>query len=583
MFVKVNHARILRKLKEEKKADKLSKSNVVARREFSRTVMELHIMGLVKISGNDITILPAGERIIEAFEAINIPEDRVPDPWINSAVIYALELAELTGYVPKTWKNMLEARGLWSNGLTKAAVKILEAYRSARPLIYVTPEIAEFLIGLPPGPALLDELIAFRDSGGYGHSVVNALEATRLLRISPPTQDGSTYILTPVGRKVRRALLKTPIYDSVIVIDERIVDLMEKERLSEAEITELERMHLKSGTKTTSMGEELVESYKDQTRMENIIPPFSLTVEELTVMKAIEEFTKKYPPEEPVPTYSDLRDKVPGANLGEILHLLEAKELVKRVEKRMKDTYELTATGLEVLSKFKDLNKDITSSAVKSATYTVAGRPPKAEWVKEGRELGIVFNDVTERGWFLISLAKKIHRKPFLTIYDTNIVHKVPSKGINADDLVRSIASALNVDEDGVIKAISEAESKGLIDVLPNDVVILTRLGRAIKNVISMASTNELLKSRISITPTHYNVLLVIKENIRTLKKLYAQKDVKTLINEEVKIIYNNIKKVTSISLDEIKKTLQQLRAYGLLGRTGITEAGEILLETYCT
>lgn len=581
MFVRINHAKILRKLREERNADKLSTSNIVVRREFSRTVMELHIMGLVKISGNNIIITPAGERIVEAYEAINIPEDKIPDPWINSAVIYALELAELTEHVPKLWKDMLEARGLWDNGITKAAVSVLEAYRSARPLIYITPEIAEFLIGLPPGPAPLNELIAFRDSGGYGHNVVNALEAIRLLKISPPTLEGSTYILTPVGRKVRRALLRTPIYDSVILIDERIVDLMQRENLSEAEVSELERMHLKSGMKTTSMGEELVESYKEQTKAEDVIVPFSISVEELTVMKIIEEFAKKYPPEEPVPTYNDLKDKVPGVNLGEILNLLEAKELVKRVEKRRKDTYELTGTGLEVLSKFRDLNRDITSSAVKSATYTIVGRPPKTEWVKEGRELGIVFNDITERGWFLINIAKRVHKKPFLTMYDTNIVHKVPAKGMRIDELARSVAHTLNTDESGVIKAISEAESKGLVDVLPNDVVILTLLGKVIKDVISMASTDELLKSRISITPTHYNVLLIIKENIGNLKKLYAQKDMKTLINEEVKIIYNNIKKVTSISLEEIKKTLQQLRAYGLLGRTSITEAGELLLKAY--
>ena len=581
MFVKVNHAKVLRKLKEEKSADKLSASNIITRKEFSRTVIELHIMGLVKIRGDNIIITPAGERIAKAFDAINIPEGEIPEPWINSAVIYALELAELTGYVPKIWESMLKTRGLWNNGLTEAAIEVLRAYRSARPLIYITPEIAEFLIGLPPGPAPLDELIAFRDSGGYGHSVVNALEATRLLKISPPTSGGSTYILTPVGRKVRRALLRTPIYDSVILIDERIVDLMQKENLSEAEVSELERMRLKSGSETTKMGKELVESYKEQIKAEDIIVPFAISVKELTVMKVIEEFARKYPPEEPVPTYSDLRDKVPGINLGEILHLLEAKELVKRVEKRSKDTYELTNIGVEVLSKFRDLDRNITSSAVKSATYTITGRPPKAEWVKEGRELGIVFNDITERGWFLINTAKKIRKKPFLTIYDTNIVHRVSAKGTKIDELARNIATILSTDEEGVIRAISEAESKGLVDVLPNDIVVLTQLGKTIKDVISMASTDELLKSRISITPTHYNVLLIIKENIRTLKKLYVQKDMKTLISEEVKIIYNNIKKVTSISLDEIKKTLQQLRAYGLLGRTGITEAGELLLKAY--
>ncbi|MCD6340425.1 MAG: DUF505 family protein, partial [Desulfurococcales archaeon] len=80
------------------------------------------------------------------------------------------------------------------------------AYSKARTLIYITPEIAEFLLSLPPGPAPYDELVRLKDTGGYSAHVVNALEATRLLKISSPMKEDSIYVLTPLDRRVRKAL-----------------------------------------------------------------------------------------------------------------------------------------------------------------------------------------------------------------------------------------------------------------------------------------------------------------------------------------------------------------------------------------
>lgn len=575
MYVRLEHVRLLKAIVKEGNVDKLISSKIVERRLFSRRIVELEIMRLLSRIGSAVTLTEAGKYLINAFELAK-PEPDI-DPWINSAVIYALELGELTNYIPNDWVSFLTKRGLWDEkGITEAGKLVLKAYGIARPSLFLTPDIAEFLIALPPGPAPLDELIALRDAGGYGHNVVNALEAMRLLRIYPPSKGGSTYVLTPTGRRVKEALLKVPIYDSVIVLNERIAKLLRSESLSEADERELESMHLRSGGEVTEAGEDLLRSYGGIKEEPKPTTPFVISVKEVKVLDAIKEFIIKSP-KGVGPTYNDLKEKVGINELGEVLHLLESKNLIRRVEVKGKDTYELTEIGEEVRRRFKGLNRDITSPPVKAATYALAGKPPKPEWVKEGRELGIVFNDVTSRGYFILEVSKRIKRVPYLTLYDTNIVHKVPMKGITLEDLKSMVVEAVGGDEANFMNALSEAEGKGFIEVLPNDYVVLTEVGKLIKDVIATASTQELLKAKVSITPTHYFILKTIKDGISNYKRILMESGPGSA--DEISFIYNNLKKYTSVSIEEIKKVLSQLRAYGILGRVGPTSAGEALLN----
>ncbi len=554
----------------------LIRSKVIERRLITRRILELEIMKLIQRCNSSIRITLAGKELIEAFNLAK-PSPFI-NPWINTAVIYALELGKSTGYLPQDWVRFLQPRGLWYEGkITKAGEHILAIYRRIKPQLFLTPTIAEFLIALPPGPAPLDELLALIDAGGYSRNITDMLEAMRLLRIYPPSRIGSTYVLTPAGRVVKEALLKIPIYDSIIVINEHVTNLLLSKKLSEVNTKELGIMHLISKGEITEAGKELLKGYKCINEEAKPVTPFVISTNEVKVLDTIREFRIKNF-NRVNPTYDDLRSKLNNINeLTNLLHSLESKELVRRVEIEGRDTYELTKLGEVVLRRFKGLNRDITSSPVKAATYALAGKPPKPEWVKEGRELGIVFNDVTSRGYFILEVSKRIKRAPYLTIYDTNIVHKVPMKGITLEDLKSRVIEAVGGDESSFMNALSEAEGKGFIEVLPNDYVVLTEAGKLVKEVVVSASTQELLKAKVSITPTHYYVLKTIKDNITQYKKVLKESGPESA--SEISLVYNNVRRYTSITTEEVKKVLHQLRAYALLGKTGITSAGEALLK----
>ena len=581
MYVKVEHVKILRSIREGADTLKLERLGI-GHGVVSRRVTELQIMGLVKVYKDSLRLTRAGELLASAADLVG-DISALPDPWLNSPVIEALRLAAETNYVPKEWADLLAPRKLYDceAGVTEAGRRVLQAYRVARPSIFITPETAEFLVGLPPGPSLVDELISYRDAGGFGSNVVNALEAMRLLKISPPTKAGSSYILTEAGRLVRKALFRIPLYDSVISINERIMEILKKDAssLTAGEQRELELMHLTNGEGK----KEFMAGYERQSEAREAIPPFTVTMYELSIISTTQEILKKGL----LPTYDEIgkragRDK--RLSLGEALHMLEAKDLMRRVEREGHDTYEPTQYGEEVARRFSGIKEDVTSDAVKPATYALAGTPPKPEWVIKGRALGIVFNDVTSRGEFLIELSKKVSRKPFLTRYDAMVIHLTPRKGIPLHELVSAVGKRIEGFSEEIFNlSLSEAEAKGYVDVLPNDYVKLTSLGEGVKEVITYASTEEILKSSISITPTNYNVLRTIADYEGEFRKLQYKKDIKIVLREEVALVYNNIKKYTSITLDEIRKSIQQLRAYGLLGKTGLTAAGKKLLELYAT
>lgn len=580
MFVRKEHIKILNSVGIQKEALTLAKEEAVPRAVFSKRLMELHIMGLVRREGNTIYLTDAGRHLLKAWNALKSKD--VPDPWINSSALMILELADKTGFIPSNWARITETRGLTEgNALTEAGQEVLKAYRKARPLIYITPEIAEFLIGLPPGPAPYDDLIAYRDAGGYGQNVINALEATRLLRISPPTREKAIYVLTSVGRKVRNALFRIPVYDSVIIIDERIVKLLTEGKIDDSTERELEIMHLREKRETTDLGKDLITGYSEQTKEQSLTHPIHISNDEIKVLEVIDEIVSKGSPEEPTPTYSDIKRKTTEImDLGEILHLLESKNLIERQEIRRKDVYRLTDSGKQLLNKFKKLNEDITSDAVKACTYVFSGRIPKPDWVMEAKRHGLIAHDITERGYFLVKLSSTLKRTPFLTIYDAVMLHTTPSKGAPLSKVMDKIMTEVKgTDEQLVKRYISEAESKGYIDVLPNDYVVLTSAGSLMKDVISSGNTEELIKAKISITPTAYYVLLVIRNNLNKLKKTWRKGDGRKLLAEEAAVVYNNLKGATSITLDEVMKTITALRGYGLLGRAGLTEAGEKLLE----
>jgi len=98
------------------------------------------------------------------------------------------------------------------------------------------------------------------------------------------------------------------------------------------------------------------------------------------------------------------------------------------------------------------------------------------------------------------------------------------------------------------------------------------------KDVVTSGKTDESLNHEISITPLHYHVLRTFNENIDAIKKIWQEIQKVDKFSEEVALIYNKIKRYTSVTLGEIEKALTQLRGYNILGRYTITSAGKKLL-----
>ena len=552
----------------------------MGRAAIGRRIMELHIQGLVRRSGGSAYLTDAGKVLAEAVK--DVETQLLPDPWIDSRVMWLLRYAAETGYVPPYWESYLLERMLWGreSGLTNLGRAVHEAYRLARPLIYLTPEISVFLMSLPSGPAPYDELVKVRDAGGFGDSVVRALEATRLLEITPPGEGGAIYALTRRGRRVKAALRRIPVYDSVILIDDRVLNLLRKGSLSPEELTELTIMHLAGKGGVSEFGKEMEEAAG--TGEESLIPPIGFSRDEMLALKAVKEGPNKAPPGEPAPTEEHVAKALselggPVDSLGALLKSLEAKGLIKRVEIKNKDTYALTEHGEWVLSKI-GAEGWLPSDAVKAATYAFAGRAPKPEWVHLAREHGVVVNDVTSRGEALVNLSARLVRRPILTKYIAAVLAKTPSKGAARDAIVRDVQGWLGFGREDILRAITEAESMYYVHVYPNDYVVLTEAGALMKGVVTGGNTDEFLKHEISITPLHYHVLRTFDENIDAIKKIWQEVQKAARFGEEVALIYNKIKKYTSVTLGEVEKALTQLRGYDLIGRYTITGAGKALL-----
>ncbi len=581
MLIRRDHLKLLLRLGEggrealefrgEKRVDELV---------FSRRITELKVLGLVDISDGIINLTSAGRKLIEAMRRAELDVESLPDVWVDTPIYKMVELAVRTGHILPNWESALRERRFWENGPTDLARELLEVKVQSRPSLLLAAELSDFIEVIPPGPEDLGELIRIRDELGFGKWVVNALQAMDLLYISPPDEFGAVYTLTPAGRRARESIWLISVVTTQITVDQRTAEQIERGESTER----LVEMGLADGSGITEAGRGMLAAYKEMGVVRRPTTPFYFTIEEIKVLKAIEEAErKKETNPEILPTKGWIEDKSGIADVGEALILLESKGLVERREIEMKDTYWLTEHGRQAYNLVKDSSEDITSESLKAVTYPLAGEVPMAEWVRQAKRHGFVDKDLTKKGRLLVDLSSRVVRRPVLTAYDVAILMKVPKgKYLRRDELVSAVNEYLGVKDDEeakriVRKAISEAESKGLVVMLQNRTIGLTPIGEVMKDVVSFGNTQTMKTMKFPVTPTVYWVLRVISENIEELKEAW-RKGV-DVVNVEARIVYNNLKKYTSVTDEEIKKAFVILRRTGLLGRMGPTSAGELLLE----
>ena len=565
MYLKRRHLEILREMRLTQ-----SQAEIEAKlpEDFQIRAIELYILGFAELEGGEIRLTDAGRKLLEITDSMNLSE--MPDVIADSEIIKMLELLEETGKVPESWLAVLKERKLADeNGLTEFGRALLRVYRTTHPVVYLTPEIVSFLKGMPK-LGTLDELITFKNSKLYGDNVVNALQAMRLLKISPPTEKGRAFATTPAAKLALKAVSMIPVFARAIVLRKEDFEMLKAGKRN----AELESMGLASESGTTELGKAIMETYEAMGREENKILPIYVLDDELAVLKAIAEIEKKYETNpEVLPTEKEIGKRANIEDLGAVLHLLESKELIERRLVKGRDTYWLTEWGREVL-KFGTVSPD----AMKAITYAESGDVPIAEWVVKAQEEGLVKVGITDKGRFYLRLSKGIKRKPFITRYDAAILAKLPRRYIHRNELVDLVGDYVGGDEREIVRAIGEAEAKGFVVELQNGMVKLTELGEIIKTALENAKLQEIVKVKLSVTPTLYNVLKVVYDNIETFNRIWKEKgEAKGYKIEEVDVIRKHL----SLSDDEIKKALTMLRELGFLGSKSLTEGGKLLVEAY--
>ncbi len=582
MLLRKDHLRLLMHLKEggeealtfrgRKKVDELV---------FSRRITELKVLGLVDMKDSVIELTEAGKKLVDAITKAGLDVESLPDVWIDTPIYKMVDLAVRTGRILENWEEPLRVRGFWSDeGPTDLARELLEVRVKARPSLFLAAELSDFIEVIPPGPEDVGELIRIRDELGFGKWVVNALQAMDLLYISPPDEFGAIYTLTPAGRLARESIWLISVVTTQITIDQKTAEQIERGEATER----LVEMGLADRGGITEAGRGMLAAYREMGMVRRPTTPFYFTLEEIKVLRTIEEALRKRETNpEILPTKDWIERKSGIADVGEALILLESKGLIERREVNMKDTYWFTEYGRQAYNLVKDCSEDITSESLKAVTYPLAGEVPMAEWVIQAKRHGFIDKDLTKKGRLLVELSSKVTRRPVLTAYDVAILMKIPKgRYVERGSLITAVNEYLGIrDEEearrAVSKAISEAESKGLVVVLQNRTVGLTPIGEVMKDVVTFANTQTMKTMKFPATPTTYWVLRVIAENIDELKEAW-RKGV-DVTNVEAKIVYNNLKKYTSVTDEEIKKAFVILRRTGLLGKMGPTSAGELLLE----
>ncbi|WP_457549393.1 DUF505 family protein [Archaeoglobus sp.] len=558
MFLKKRHLEILKALAEKK--FEIEKSS----EDFKTRVVELFILGFVDFKDGELKLTQAGRKLEKVVEKLDV--DRLPEIFADTEIVKIVQLGVETDYLPKGWIKKLEERQMITDGrINEIGREILSIYRTTHPLLYLTKEIIDFIDGMPK-IGEFEELVAYKNTLGYGDNVINALQAMRMLIISPQTE-GKAFTTTKALDLALRVAKYTS-FEKPIVLKAKDVRLLKRGKGSEV----LEEMGLWDG-EVTDLGRSALETYEAIGIVEERLCPMYLLEDEIAVVNAVREIERinRHTPDI-LPTYAEIEKRVKVEDLGAILHLLESKELIERRLVKGKDTYWTTKWSYIV-----DYGT-FTVDGVKALTYSTSGDVPIYEWVVKAKEENLVKGGITKKGRFVLDYIGDFDRKPYLTKFDIAILIKVPKRFVLKDDLIQLVMDYVGENEKEIVRAVSECEAKGWIEELQNKTVRLTKLGRAVKEAISYAKTRELLATKFAITPTTYRVLRVIYENLDVFNKIWKESgEIRNYKQDEVDFI----KKKLSLSEDEIKKALTVLRVTGFVGKKSLTKAGRLLVRAY--
>ncbi|NPA77015.1 MAG: DUF505 domain-containing protein [Candidatus Diapherotrites archaeon] len=566
MFIRRDDLRVLNEI-----ASGVSERD--AGRSFRSQAMILYLNGLVAFKDEGVELTDAGKILLDAVRNADI--NSLPDVVADSAAVEALRLWKETGFAPAEWIKFLENRGLAEEGrINELGEAVLKAYESASPVFVLTNDVISFLSSVPQ-VGTYDDLVEFADLGGYGKNVLAALQAMRLLRVSPPTAGRASYVITPAAKKILEAIGHAPKVVISIVFGPEEAEAVDANRILES----LVQSGIQSSSGVTEFGSLLRDAYALVTERKKVLPPAFLTQEEHDVLKAIKEIQRIHRQTPAIiADYNTIRERLEkdgsraAEDLGEHLNMLLARGFIVRGEADGKFIYLLTDLGRTALA-----HGPVSVEAVKAITYALAGELPLAEWVDIARRDGVLAGGITSKGEFYLDVSRGRADVVYITGYDAAVVSKVPRKKyIRLDDLIREVAEYFaDEGEEKIRKAIAVAESKNLIDILPNGAVRLSERGANVKGIVDGAKARDFIHTRFAVTPLAYSIVREIYENSDEVNRIWkkSQENRKDFYGELAKWLTNRVR----ASVEDVVKTLEILHKIGILGEKSLTEAGKEL------
>ncbi|WP_456477489.1 DUF505 domain-containing protein [Methanopyrus sp.] len=589
MLLLRDHAEVLITVEElgaREEAREIAKEAEAITEIIPQRLLELELQGLMeRVGPNEWELTDAGKTAAKAVaETVDIleqpPQEWTHDRWVGSDTILALKHSALS-FVPERWEELLDERGLSEDGeLTKAGELVLEAYFKATPKLYVTQDVAGRIAKLPPGPGTLKTFIKYRETIDIPDNILHALEAMRMLVISPPSDGGRTYTLTALGREIKYAIEKA-IPAMHLVLSPGIME--DVKAVSEGEEPEdmkrLERLGYAWKGSLTRAGEHVLRAYEMVGEDFPSVPPISVRPSELRLLEIIDRL---YRPDENLnvaPTLKRIKrmlieeygeaDPDPTTDLKE----LEAHGFVERTvcdygKEKGKPIWVLTEEGERLLH---NLGAPVRAESVKAVTVSMGFESPSPEWMEEAHRAGLVSQAaITTKGLMVAKIARRVERSPFLTGDEAKLIYRIPDGSIDRRELIEDVCDRYGLEEHQILESLSKLESRGIVEELLTGGVILTRAGQHLKTAIHRGQTMEILKLRHPITPVATRLLKAVydlkREGVNT-KKLY--KFPKTLL------------KRADVTLDQAKKAVKLLRQTKMMSGWKITEAGEELLRAF--
>ncbi len=579
--------------------------------------VQLRYMGLVRKEGDYYHITYPGILLAEAWREAEL-SGKAPDGaewpdnyrWVGSTVLNMLHVArKAQGKVNDIMQPVLAPRGLARNGmLTPLGWKVYDAFMAAHPDFEISPGMQEAIKRMPAGPSPRRNLILSEVEG----ALLLDMEAQRLIAFSAPA--GEYYALTGLGQQLQAALktgafvrtVTTEYLDAVRAIDagEAVDASLRQELLSQGVITEDSRL-LPAGKHLLTVAR----IYSG----ENVVAPFSIDIDEveLDVLHAMAVIEQKHRtnPEE-LPTKDRIRREVIDRKVVQARKMLEKygrrlKELPQVKQHLLKDFqeirnvqawfdkyydfdtalfglegygliaprlseekklfYQITEAGHQVLEEQRPRQREIPAEAVKAITLSrLQIFAPDGRWMHKATAAGLIENAPTPSGRFYARLAYR-PKTINLSEYGLKVLQKIPyTTGMYYEDLQKELPE---FSASQLIQLVEKLDARALVHMYPNELVALTPAGRLVKQATAALGGHF----KYPVNPNVINVL----EKLREVGTLYVKE-------RKVRILPENWKKALKLlqmDVQTFQDTLEMLHHARYVSKTGITEAGLLLLE----